>query len=298
MDNVGEMLREIIAELLDELRDRTEFELVSSFSYRLPYRLTCYRMGIPKADWDRCGEWTAMIERIVDPGATSELLRDCSVHVDEMETYFKALLAERRQDPGDDLITYIATMDYNGERLSDSEAVATIAFIFLAGQGSTVLQTVNGILALIQHPDQMDLLRQHPSLTKPAVDEILRFEAPSQFSTRFATEDRTYSETTIPAGQLIMPSLAAASRDPEVYPAPDRLDIQRPSSRIPAFGQGSHLCLGATVARMIGEMAIRALLDNFDPIELAMKPDDIVYNSIMARGPSELYLSVGHVSHT
>ena len=176
---------------------------------------------------------------------------------------------ERRSNPQDDLFTALANVTEEGQSLSDDELMGMAVFLFVAGHETTVSLLGNGMLALLQHPDQFQQLRQHRALIPTAVEEFLRYESPIQINTRLAIEDLQLRSKQIKSGQGVILALSAANRDPAQFPEPDHLDIARPDNRHLAFGHGIHFCLGAPLARLEAEVAFNSLLDRFDEMQLA-----------------------------
>ncbi|HZG90820.1 MAG TPA: cytochrome P450, partial [Pseudonocardia sp.] len=182
-----------------------------------------------------------------------------------------------------------------GDRLSEPELVAMAMLLLIAGHETTVNLIGNGSYGLLTNPDQLALLRERPDLVPQAVDEFLRWDAPVQSPpVRFMSEDVEVSGTTVPAGSVVMLSLAAANRDGEQFPEPDALRVDRDASGHVSFGYGLHYCLGAQLARIEGQEAFAALLGRFPGISLAVPPDDLVHRrSTLVRGLRELPVELG-----
>jgi cytochrome P450 len=183
--------------------------------------------------------------------------------------YFRELIAERRAHPQDDLLSGLVAAEEAGDTLSEDELLSTVILLLIAGHETTVNLIGNGTRALLLDPDQLQRLREHPELIGSAVEELLRFDGPVQRTARIPNADVTIGGRTIKAGELVMPFLAAANRDPAQFADPDRLDIGRADNRHIAFGWGIHFCLGAPLARVEGQIAINTLVRRLPKLALA-----------------------------
>ncbi|WP_415853159.1 cytochrome P450 family protein, partial [Streptomyces albus] len=261
-------LRPRIEAIADELLDAMEkagpdSELLADYALPLPIRVICELLGVPFADRDRFTAWTRTMVAATGPeeiGAAS--LR--------MASYLGDLAEAKRRDPGDDLLTRLVHVSDGGDRLSRDELISTAVVLLTGGFETTVNLISSGVLALLRHPGQLDLLKARPELMPQAVEEFLRYETPNNLSSpRYATEDVALGGVTVPAGHFVMVSWLAANRD-ERFAEPDRLDITRPAGGHLAFGHGIHHCVGAALARLEGEIAFARLLARFPGLELAV----------------------------
>jgi len=265
----------IAAELIDAMTGRTgPVDLIQSFAYPLPVRVICALLGVPPEDEATFTAWSRGVARSVDPSVlrTPEIDAAIVEARQGLSTYLGDLLAERRRAPGDDLLSALAAVDVEGNRISAREVVALAQLLLVAGHETTVNLIGNGVLALLRAPEQLALLRQSPALVGPAIDELLRFDGPVQITQRVVLEDMDVVGCLVKAGDEIMLVLGAANRDPAAFADPHRLDVTRDARRHVAFGGGIHHCLGAALARMEGQIALSALLDRFERIELAGTP--------------------------
>jgi cytochrome P450 len=265
----------IAAELIDAMAERHEqIDLVQAFAYPLPVRVICALLGVPPSDEATFTAWSRGIARSVDPSVLRTLEIDDAI--DEaragLRAYLGDLLAERRRTPGDDLLSALAAVDVDGERITPQEVVGLAQLLLVAGHETTVNLIGNGTLALLRNPDQLALLRRSPELIGPAVDEFLRFDGPVQITQRVVIRDMEVVGCPVKAGDEIMLVLGAANRDASVFTDPHRLDVTRDARRHVAFGGGIHHCLGAALARMEGQIAFTALIDRFPRLELAGPP--------------------------
>jgi cytochrome P450 PksS len=185
----------------------------------------------------------------------------------------RQLVARRRTDPQDDLITALLHAGASGDTLSEDELLAMVVLLLIAGHETTVNLIASGTLALLEHPDERERLRRDPALIKPAIEELLRFTSPVDIATeRYASEDVTLEGVTIPRGELVLAAVGSANRDERQFPNPDMLDLSREPNRHLAFGQGAHYCLGAPLARLEGQIAITTLLRRMPDLRLAVAP--------------------------
>jgi cytochrome P450 len=204
--------------------------------------------------------------------------------------YFRALIAERRARPRADMLSGLIAAEEAGDTLSEEELLATCILLLVAGHETTVNLIGNGTLALLRHPDQLRRLREQPELIGSAVEELLRFDGPVQRTARIPSEDVTIGGQAIAKGEMVMPFIGAADRDPAQFPEPDRLDIGRTDNRHIAFGWGIHFCLGAPLARLEGQIAIGTLVRRLP--RLALATDAPVFRqSLTLRGLTALPVS-------
>jgi cytochrome P450 len=257
----------IAAGLLDEMAaahsDVTD--LLGAYARPLPIAVFCELLGIPEAE----RAWIAVTVAAYDERAEHQRVEL------ELAAYFTELIAARRAEPGDDLVSALALArdDVDADGLTGDELLATVFLLVMAGFDTTVNLIASGTLALLTHPGEKTRLRQDPSLLPAAVEELLRFTSPvNHANDRFTTEDVLVGDVVIPAGEWVFPAISSANRDPARFPDPDRLDLGRDASGHVAFGHGVHHCLGAPLARMEAEVAFGALLARFPRISLAVPP--------------------------
>jgi unspecific monooxygenase len=267
----------IANELVADLRRRAlegPVDLIERFAYPLPVRVICSLLGVPEKDEAIFTDWSRGVARAVDPSIlrTPEIQAGIDTAQKALTAYLADLLEQRRVSPGDDLLSALAAVEADGDRITAREAVDLSRLLLVAGHETTVNLIGNGVLALLRQPDQLALLRQSPELIPGAVDEFLRFDSPVQFTQRVATEDLDLLGQRVKRGDEIMLILGAANRDPAAFAEPHKLDVRRDARRHVAFGGGIHHCLGAVLARMEGVIAFKALLDAFPTIDLAAPP--------------------------
>jgi len=273
---VVEGLRPRIQQIVDGLIARAQavgsMDVIEEFAYPLPVNVICEMMGVPVKDHERFKGWSLDIARGLDSiwlPPDSDIPRRSAAARHAISGYFRELIAERRATPRGDLLSALIAAEEAGDKLSEEELLATCILILIAGHETTVNLIGNGVLALLRHPDELQRLRQTPALIASAVEELLRYDGPVQRTARVASEDATIGGRTIRKGDMVMPFIGAADRDPAQFSDPDRLDLARGDNRHIAFGWGIHFCLGAPLARVEGQIAIDTLVRRLPRLELA-----------------------------
>jgi cytochrome P450 len=286
-------IREITGSLLGGAAAAGELELVSQLAYPLPVRIISEMLGVPIEDHPRFAGWSARLAHSLQPGfglnqeeaiSRAEAAQAAS---DEFAEYFADLIAKRRAHPANDLLTAMVQAEDNGEMLTEDELIATCVLLLVAGHETTVGLISNAVLALLRHPDQLALLQANPALAAGAVEETLRYDAPVQMTARVARGGMQVSDVSARDGALVLLLLAAAGRDPAVYPDPDQFDIRRGAANHLAFAAGPHFCLGAPLARLEATVVLEAIArgmadPRLDEASLAYKPN------LNLRGPEQL----------
>jgi cytochrome P450 len=272
---VVEGLRPRIQQIVDGLITRAEaagsIDVIEEFAYPIPVNVICEMLGVPVADHERFKGWSLDIARGLDSiwlPPDSEVPRRSAAARHAISDYFRGLIAERRAAPRGDLLSALIAAEEAGDKLSEDELLATCILLLIAGHETTVNLIGNGVLALLRHPAELSRLRETPGLITSAVEELLRYDGPVQRTARVAGVDATIGGRTIPRGDMVMPFIGAADRDPAQFPEPDRLDLSRSDNRHIAFGWGIHFCLGAPLARVEGQIAIDALVRRLPGLEL------------------------------
>ncbi len=291
---VVEGLRPHIQKIVDGLLARVEgvgsMDLIEEFAYPLPVIVICQMLGVPVEDRERFKEWGLDIARGLDAillPPDSDVAQRSAAARRALADYFRALIAERRTSPRGDLLSALIAAEEAGDKLSEDELLATCILLLVAGHETTVNLIGNGTLALLRHPDQLRRLREDPRLIGSAVEELLRYDGPVQRTTRIPSAEVTIAGRTIGKGEMVMPFIGAADRDPAQFPDPDRLDITRTDNRHIAFGWGIHFCLGAPLARVEGQLAINTLVQRLPKLALATDTPDY-RQSLTLRGLNAL----------
>ena len=287
-------ISKIAEDLLDSLGETRRFDLMSSFAYPLPLTVIAEMIGVPPRDMDRFEDWSDGLALSIEAVLNRRQVRRVEECNKALFDYFLELIEERRQDPGDDLISTLLSVEEEGDRLSREELISMLMLLLVAGNETTRNLIGNGMMALLEHPDQLRRLRDDPELIDAAVQEILRYDSPVQMVARRVTEDTEVGGRQLRAGQSVLPFVAAANRDPSVYREPDRFDIGRSEKGHMSFGQGIHYCLGSSLAVLEGRVAFAALLRRYPSIRLVSRPEH--REQMVLRGHRELWLEVGEPS--
>jgi cytochrome P450 len=276
-------IEEITAELLGRLSAGDEVDLLDVFAFPLPITVISELLGVDDEDRE---QFRRASNTLISSGGPEET----RAAGQWMVGYFTRLIAAKRAEPGDDLLSALIETSEDSDRFSEQELVSMAFLLLVAGHETTVNLIGNGMLALLSHPDQLAKLKADPSLMPGAVEEFLRFRSPVNMSTfRFTTEPVVLGDVTIPADSLVLVGLGSANRDEDRFEHADQLDITRPVGGHLAFGHGIHYCLGAPLARLEGEIAFRGLLAAFPDMKLAVAPDDLTWRiSILVHGLEKL----------
>jgi cytochrome P450 len=277
-------VQELADALLDAIEDQREMDLIDDYAFPLPIAVIAELLGVPAEDRCKFREWS---DAAVSGNATQEYMQKILIpHMQAFTDYLRAMFEEKRKNPKDDLVSALIQAEEAADKLSEDELLGIVFLLLIAGHETTVNLIGNGMLALLKHPDQYQKLKEDPSLIKPAIEELLRYDGPVETSTeRFAKEDVAIGETVIPKGEMVMVVIAAADHDPERFSEPDTLDITRTDNRHLAFGKGIHFCLGAPLARMEGQIAINTLLHRIPKLRLKGSRESLVWRpSLMLRG--------------
>jgi len=287
VDRMRGRIEGLAADLLDSALRRGRFDLIRDYALPIPTTIIAELLGVPADDRHRFHRWSASIVAATPSGWG--MIRAMPSAVAFLR-YIRRLVASRRAAPRDDLIDSLVQAEESGAALSEDELVSMIFLLLIAGHETTVNLIGNGALALLTHPDQLDRLRADPSLIKPAVEELLRYDGPLATATeRYAREDLTIADTSIPRGSLVYALLASANRDPHHFPDPDTLDLSRDPNRHLSFGLGPHYCLGAPLARLEGQIAISALVDRLPALRLSVDPRSLRWRrGLVLRGLAAL----------
>jgi len=270
-----EQARPAITEMVDDLLDKLDtgddvLDLHAALTYPLPAMIVSALLGIPAEDRDAFRSWALDIVLVVGSGElTPALAARANRSAAQMRELMARLVRQRTAEPGSDLLSAMITAADEGERLDIDELYANALFLMTAGHETATNMLSNGILTLLRHPDQRDLLLADWSLLGTATEEMLRYESPVQIGARIADRDRELQGIALSAGQPVIVVLGAANRDPDVFDEPDRFDIARAPNPHVAFGHGAHFCLGAALARAEMEIVLPRLFDRFGPMTLA-----------------------------
>jgi cytochrome P450 PksS len=285
VETMNRRIAEVTGELLDRAASRRSIDLIADFALPLPLTIISEMLGVPDDEHARFHKWSARFLEIGAGGSPLKMLLQLPNGM-RMMRFFERLIARRRAEPRDDLITALVEAETGGDRLSHREVLSMIFLLLLAGHETTVNLIANGTLALLQHPDELGRLREHPELINSAVEELLRYANPVEHgNVRVTLDDVTLGGQRIPRGAVVLLLLASANRDGSVFPDPDRLDLGREPNKHLGFGFGAHYCIGAQLARIEGRIAIADLVRRFPRLRLAVPEAQLRWrNTVAVRG--------------
>jgi cytochrome P450 len=289
-------IRDLSARLLEEALSKGEFDIAAEFSTPLPMKVIARMIGIPLADWERFKRWSDGILKLSYTRSGGEEAASAMIEfravTAEMKEYLDDMIAQRKAQPQDDLLTRLVEAEVEGERLAHAEILGFFQLLVVAGQETTANLINNAILCLLDNPDQLALLRNHPELLPSAIEEVLRYRSPLQWVMRTPRKDVTMHGRTIPAGKLVLPMMGSANRDPKYFSEPDRFDIRRDPNPHIAFGHGIHSCLGAALARMEARIALGEFLQRVPQFESTATQPWLPRRALHVHGPTNLPLRV------
>ncbi|HEY6406896.1 MAG TPA: cytochrome P450 [Ktedonobacteraceae bacterium] len=274
-----ERLRAHIQEITDSLLDAVEasgknaMDVIADLAYPLPAIVTAELLGVPNSDWKQLTVWSADFASVLgnfqhNPDHAPQVLRS----LEEMIVYFRAAIRQQEREPRDGLIQALVSAEIDGDRLSEEEVIANTIVTMVGGQETTTNLIGNGLLTLLRYPQELERLRADAALLPSAIEELLRYESPSQQTARLAPDDIVLGGKTIRKRQAVIAVMGAANRDPERFPEPDRLDLGRQDNRHVAFAWASHFCFGAPLARIEGQIAFESVLRRMPDLRLKAGP--------------------------
>ena len=277
-------IREITNLLLDKVQHKGRMDVIGDLAEPLPCVITAEMLGVPVGDHLQLKAWSQDFAEMLgnfqhNPERASRILKG----VLDMANYFRSAMREQRLHPRDGLVSSLMNAEIQGDRLSEDEVIANCIVTMVGGQETTTNLIGNGVLSLLRNPDQLEKLHSDLSLIPSAVEELLRYESPSQHTARLAPEDAVLGGRRIRKRQAVIAVMAAGNRDPERFPDPNRLDISRADNRHLAFGWAAHFCFGAALARIEGQVAFEGILRRL--ADLALEPGPLVWrNNLGLRG--------------
>ena len=273
LSRLDERIEEITQALLDKAERSGRMELMEEFARPIPVTVIAEMVGVKV---EEVPELSKYIDTVTDGMSGFGLAKTLFWEMPKAIKFVRGLIAQKRSNPGDDILTALIEAEDEGSRLSEDELVAMVFLLIVAGHETTYNLITNATYTLLTHPDQLALLRQNPALMDSAIEEVLRFNGPL-YATKpeYPTEDVTFGGVTIPKGSTVMPLLGAANRDPAIFENPELFDITREKNRHLGFGQGIHYCLGAPLARMETKIALTRLLEHNPNLRLAVEPNEL-----------------------
>jgi pimeloyl-[acyl-carrier protein] synthase len=290
-------IREITERLLSPALSLGRMDVIMDLAEPLPSIVTAEMLGVPVEDHRMLKAWSQDFAEMLgnfqhNPGRAPQILKT----VEDMTDYFRRAMREQRTSPRGGLVSALMNAEIGGDRLTEEEVIANCIVTMVGGQETTTNLIGNGILSLIRNPDELRKLRGDFSLIPSAVEELLRYESPSQHTARIAPADVELGGRKIQKRQAVIAVMGAANRDPERFPDPDRLDITRKDNRHVAFGWAAHFCFGAPLARMEGQIAFEAMLRRMD--DLALGRDPLVWRTNLGlRGLKALPITFKEIPH-
>ena len=271
VENMRSHIQDIVDQLLDAVETAGRMDIISDLAYPLPVRLICEMLSVAPEDRDQFKKWTDDLAVFLGD------IRRAAEHVEvaqrsalDMIDYLKGIIRECRENPRDDLISALVAAEEQGDVFSEEELYSMFVLLQIGGHETTTNLIGNGLLALLQNPDQLQKLKDNPALVDNAVEELLRYHSPIQMTARIAMEELEIGGQKISQGQFISTYLAAANRDPDQFADPDRLDITRQEIRHVSFTLGPHFCLGAALARLEGQIAINTVIGRLPHLRLEL----------------------------
>jgi cytochrome P450 len=267
----------LVDALLDKVEEQGSFDVIADLAYPLPVAVICRLLGVPIADEPQFSRASALLAAALDP--VISFTGQAPDSFDEMlqaglwlREYFRELIARRRSDPGDDLMSGLIHVEESGDQLTEEEIVATCNLLLVAGHETTVNLIANAILAMLRHPRQWTALAADPQRVSAVVEETLRYDPPVQLMGRIAADDMTIGDAAVPKGDVMMLLLAAAHHDAAAFDRPGEFDPDRENIRHLAFGKGPHFCLGAPLARLEAAVALSKVTARFPQAQMAGEP--------------------------
>ena len=262
-------IEEVMNGLIDRVTAQNQMDVMADFAGPAPAIITAELLGVPVEDHSDLKDWSQDFAEMLgnfqhNPERYPRVLRS----VENLSSYFREAMNQQRSAPRDGLIRAMMEAEVEGERLNEEEIVANLIVTMVGGQETTTNLIWNGLLTLLRHPEELERLRANPTLIPSTVEELLRFESPSQHTARLAPEDAELGGKSIRKRQAVIAVMGAGNRDPERFPDPDRLDLERKDNRHLAFGWAAHFCFGAALARLEGQIAFQLLLNRLQDLRL------------------------------
>jgi cytochrome P450 len=292
--NLEPRIRVLSREFLDRTIERGAMDLATDYSVPLPMMVIAEMIGIPTADWPRFKRWSDTILKLsytlrgMEGEESATALTGFKEVTVEMNAYLTDMIAERRAAPKDDLLTRLVDAEVDGERLTQEEILGFFQLLVVGGQETTTNLINNAILCLLENPDQLARLRAAPDLLPSAIEEVLRYRSPLQWTMRTPRRDIEMHGQVILAGKLVLPMIGSANRDPRHFPDAGRFDVTRDPNPHVAFGHGIHACLGAPLARLEARIALADLLERLNGLALASAEPWEPRKALHVHGPARL----------
>ncbi len=287
-------VQQIVDDLLEATGDLERFDLIDVLAFPLPVIVIAEMIGVPTEDLAQFKEWSNAIVLSLEPARSDEQVRRFRRASEELYEYFEGIIAQRREEPKDDLISALLAAEDEGDKLAHLELLATLELLLVAGNETTRNLIGNGMLALLRNPGELERLRQDPALLDTAIDELLRYDSPVQLDGRYLLEDVEIGGKKLRAGEQVVAAVGAANRDPAAFSHPETLDVGRKEKSHISFGRGIHYCLGASLAVLEARIAFATVLKQFSSIRLAAEPEH--RPQVVLRGVEALWVEVERAS--
>jgi cytochrome P450 len=272
-------VQSIADELLDKVMAQGKMDIVQDYSFPLPVTVIAEMLGIPASDREQFKQWSDDITNVLEPTLEIGPLFQAWKAQKALVEYLTPLVEKRRKQPMPDLISALLSAEEKGDRLTTGELFSNIILLLVAGHETTVNLIGNGIIALLKHPDQLQLLKEKPELIGSCVDEVLRYDSSVQMVRRLAMEDVEIDGKVIHQGDMVIILLGAANRDPKRFADPDKFDIQRSDNKYVSFGFGIHHCLGSALAPAEAHIAISSIFQRLPNLKSSLPLDQLVYKT-------------------
>ncbi|MCF7754526.1 cytochrome P450 [Paenibacillus xylanexedens] len=280
MESLRPRVQEIADELIDQFEGKGEMDLVKDYAYPFPINVISEMLGIPQEDRSQIHVWSEAIAKGLGFGKQDPAVAQ---HLRSFAEYTSQLVANKRIEPSDDLISQLIAIEEEGDRLNEDELISMITLLIFAGHETTSNLIATGSYLLLTHPEQLEQLKQDLNLVPSAVEELLRYNGPATSSgPRYATQDTELDGQLIQKGDVVIPLLKSANRDEQQFTDPEELDIERKIKRHLAFGHGIHMCLGAPLARVEGDVAFTTLLRRLPDLQLRVPQEEIQWHSALS----------------
>jgi cytochrome P450 len=286
-----EHIQDIADRLIDQALDSGKMDVIADFANPLPAIVTAELFGVPTADHQNLKDWsTDFAEMLGNFQHNPDRARGALKATENMVAYFQQAMRDQEKNPTPGLVNSLMNAEVDGSRLSEEEIVANLIVTMVGGQETTTNLIGNGLVSLLKNRDQLELLKGDSSILPSAIEELLRYESPSQHTARLAPDDMMLGGKKIQRRQAVIAVFAAANRDPERFPDPDKLDLRRADNRHVAFAWGAHYCFGAPLARMEGQIAFETMLRRLPNIQL--EPQELMWRENLGlRGLKSLFVT-------